>query len=77
MIRTIKSIDSKTATVEYESTTPKRAANEILWVSICSRLDFVEFDEAATKREQELIYNQMVKQARRIGKILGYELNLE
>jgi len=74
MIRTVDTVDAAKGKITYKKTTPKKLASEILWAAVRAQLDTAEFDDAMTKREQKLVYCQMVKQARRIGKLLGYEL---
>ena len=78
MIRKVKQFNEETRELEYEKSTPKRWAQDMLLDMISQyhyRLeDPMSYDQdVMTAREKELCMEQLKKQADRVAKLFGYE----
>ena len=77
-IQKVKSVDEKTHTVQYEKSTPKIWAQDLLMDIISTynyRLEergIYGLDEM-TKKEEEQCMEQLKKQADRIAKMFGFD----
>ncbi len=78
MIRKAKQFNEETKTMEYEKSTPKVWAQDMLLDMISQYNYRLEHPDAydqdvMTAREKELCMKQLKKQADRIAKLFGYE----
>ena len=77
MISKVKSIDEKTHTIEYEKSTPKIWAQDLL-MDLISTYNYRFEDRGLhglnkmTKEEEEQCMEQIKKQADRIAKLFGF-----
>ena len=78
MIRKVKHFNEETKTMEYEKSTPKKWAQDML-LDLISQYNYAlepsdAYDQnKMTAKEKELCYEQLKKQADRIAKMFGYE----
>ena len=77
-IQKIKSVDEKTNTVQYEKSTPKIWAQDLLMMMISEynyRLEERGLSglDKMTKKEEEQCMEQLKKQADRIAKMFGFD----
>ena len=78
MIRRVKQFNEVTKQLEYEKSTPKRWAQDMLLDMISQYNYRLEPSDAydqdvMTAREKELCMEQLKKQADRIAKLFGYD----
>ena len=77
-VQKTKCFNEETKMVEYENTTPKLWAQDVL-MDIISQYSYRLEDKAAysqdkmTEREKQLCMEQLKKQADRIAKMFGFE----
>jgi len=78
MIRKVKQFNEETKQLEYEKSTPKVWAQDLL-MDIISQYNYRLEDSMAydqhkmTAKEKELCMEQLKKQADRIAKLFGYD----
>lgn len=75
MIRTV--IGATNGKLEYQPTTPKRLAQEIIVATIRGRLECMHIDEEypeLTPREKRLVWEQLDKLEKRVCKMLGFAI---
>jgi len=77
MIRKVKQFNEETKQLEYEKSTPKQWAQDMLLDMISQYYYRLEHPDAyeqnvMTAREKELCMEQLKKQADRIAKLFGY-----
>ena len=77
-IQKVKSVDEKTHTVQYEKSTPKIWAQDLL-MDLISQYNYRLEDrglyglDKMTKKEEEQCLEQLRKQADRIAKMFGFD----